>query len=248
MKETRRADNSGRGGISAACGVILCILAFSGCTTIARAIPASEEPSPEQILADDNRRLREQYDAEHALNMRLAYELEKTRIELEKARSALAASDAKPAETVPAFQDFEVSRIRFGLLTGISNWDGEPGADGFKVYLLTEDSEGTTLKRKGNCLVELIDIARGKEVVIMSWPVPAETLAGTWQSFPPGWRLQLPWQADVPWGDEAVLRATFTDAHGREFQVSRVFRLEGPNERGGEAAPPEEETRGEDAQ
>ncbi len=212
----------------------------SGCTSLARVIPPSEEPTPQEITADDNRRMKELYEAEHEMNMRLAYKLEKTLIELEKARAALVAAEAKPAETVPAFQDFEISIVRFGLLTGISDWDDAPGADGFKVYLITEDSEGTTLKRKGNCVVDLIDISRRGREVIMSWHVPAETLAGLWQSFPPGWRLTLPWKGDVPWGDEAVLRATFTDAHGREFQVSRVFRLEEPGAPGVETGETEE--------
>jgi len=206
--------------------VVLALFLACGCRGLAKLYPPSEEKTPQEKLAAEHERLKALYETEHELNMKLAYELETARIETEKMRAALAAAGAEPAETTAAFQDFEACCIRFGLLTGISDWDGEPGADGFRVYLLVKDSEGTTLKRKGNCRFDLIHIAGLNDEVIMSWQIPAETLGGTWHSLPPGFRVLLPWKGQVPWGDEVVLRATFTDSFGRRFQVSRVFALE----------------------
>ncbi len=198
----------------------------SGCAALARLVPPSQPKTPEERLAEENERLKAIYEAEHQLNMRLAYELEIARIEIEKMRAALAPVDTEPAETVPAFEDFEIARIRFGLLTGISDWTGDSAADGFRVYLAAEDADGTTLKRKGNVRFELIDITGPTREVLMSWPIPAEELAAEWRSLPPGFRVRLPWQDEVPWGREVLLRATFTDAWGRVFQTSRIFTLE----------------------
>ena len=206
--------------------ISLALFFLCGCAGLAPLYPPSEEKTQQEKLADENARLKALYETEHELNMKLAYELETTRIELEKARSALATEGREPAEAVIAFQDFEACCVRFGLLTGISDWDGEAGPDGFRVYLLVKDSEGTTLKRKGNCRFDLIDIASRNDEVIMSWAVPAEVLGGSWHSLPPGFRVLLPWKGEVPWGDEVVLRASFTDSYGRQFQTSRVFTLE----------------------
>jgi hypothetical protein len=207
---------------------ILAALFAAGCTGLVRAIPPSREPCTEERLANENARLQRRYDTEHELNMRLAYELETTRIEIERLRAALAASttDAEDAPPVAAFEDFEVRKVRFGLLTGPSDWDDKPGPDGIKVFILPEDSEGTTLKRKGSVLFELLDIANREQKVVMSWPVPAETLAANWWSLPPGFRMELPWRGQVPWGHEVLFRATFTDARGIVHQTSTVFVLE----------------------
>jgi hypothetical protein len=199
---------------------------LAGCTTLAQAIPPSPEKSELEKTRDENAHLKELLAVEIELNHGLAYELEVTRIELQKAKAALVAEGAKPVAEVPAFEDFEVRRIRFGLVTGLSDWDGKPGIDGFKVYLIGEDSEGTTLKRKGNAAFDLVDVSRRQQEVIMSWEFPADVLARGWQSLPPGFRVTLPWKGEVPWGDEVLLRATFTDSHGRVFTTSRVFLLE----------------------
>ncbi len=200
---------------------------LSGCISVARLFPPSEEQTTFEQAVEENARLKKMLKTETHLNHTLAYELEIARIDLQKAQAALAAKGASAAnEKVRAFQDYEVASMRFGILTGPSNWDGKPGVDGFKVYLILKDSEGTTLKRKGNCIFDLIDISRRRERVIMSWAVPAEVLGAYWQSLPPGFHVKLPWQGEVPWGDEVVLRGTFTNAYGRQFSTSRVFRLE----------------------
>lgn len=210
--------------------IILAVIAaacfLSGCTTVASLFPRSREKSEMEKLADDNQRLNTLYETEHTLNLSLAYDLEITRIELLKAREALGQRGLRPASEVPVFQDFEVQRVRFGFLTGLSDWDEEPGVDGLRVYLLPEDSEGTTLKRKGNCVFDLIDITGRKQSVIMSWKLPADELGATWYSIPPGFRLKLPWKGEVPWGHEVILRATYVDSYAREFQVSRAYTLE----------------------
>lgn len=206
--------------------VLLAALLAYGCGSLAHLYPPSEEKTPQEKLADENARLKVLYETEHELNMKLAYELEVTRIKLEKAHSVLITEGREPAEAVIAFQDFEASRIQYGLLTGVSDWDGEPGADGLRVYLLVKDSEGTTLKRKGNCRFDLIDISNRRDEVIMSWSVPAEVFGGYWHSLPPGFRVLLPWKGEVPWGGEVALRTTFTDSFGRVFQVSRIFKIE----------------------
>lgn len=206
--------------------VIAAACFLSGCTSVASLYPRSRDKSAMEKLGDENERLNTLYETEHALNLKLAYDLEITRIELQKAREALGERGLRPAREVPVFQDFEVQRIRFGFLTGLSDWDEEPGADGLRAYLLPEDSEGTTLKRKGNCVFDLIDITGRRQRVIMSWEFPADELGATWYSLPPGFRLKLPWKGEVPWGHEVILRATYVDAYAREFQVSRTYTLE----------------------
>jgi len=232
------------------CLVVLSALALSGCVRAAQLIPPSKEKTREERLTDENAQLRERLQAEEEVNHRLAYQLEKARIELERARaaavSARAAADraAREALPEPAFEDFQIERVRLGLLTGPSNWDGKPGLDGFKVYLIAEDSEGTTLKRKGNCSFDLVDLSQGEEV-IMSWALPAEDLGDRWQALPPGFRVTLPWKGEVPWGDDVALRAKFTDAWGREFTAARVFTLKREEHGGREEKPAAPEQTGE---
>ncbi len=206
--------------------IVLLAATASGCTTVAKMFPRSERPTTLGAALTQNAQLKDLLAAETEVNYNIAYELEVTRIELQKARAGLAAAGAQAAAEVPAFDDFEVVQVKLGILTGLSDWDGEHGYDGFKVTLLTEDSEGTVLKRKGNVLLDLIDISRRSEEVIMTWAVPAEVLGSYWGSLPPGFRVKLPWRGEVPWGDDVVLRATFTDSRGRVFTASRVFTLE----------------------
>jgi len=202
--------------------------ALSGCTTAARIFPASRERTPLERALDENKRLKEQIATENQVNHDLAYQLEIARIDLQKAQAALAAKEIAPAETVPAFQDFEVARIQLGMLTGPAHWSGGQVSDGIAAYLLPKDSNDDTIKRKGNCLFELIDVSNRSEKVIMSWPMPADALGSHWESIPPGYRVRLPWQGEVPWGDDCVFRATFTDAYGRAFTATRLFRLPKP--------------------
>ncbi len=208
------------------CVLILSCFLASGCTSVVSALPASREKSALEEALDENSRLKESLDAEVRVNHRLAYELEMSRIELQKAQAGLVAHEASAAATVPIFQDYEVASVAFGLLTGISDWDDNFGYDGIQVHLLLKDSDGDVIKRKGNVIFDLVDISRGQEQVIMSWPLPAEVLGSHWQSVPPGFRIKLPWQGDVAYGDQCVLRASFTDAFGRAFGTSRLFTLE----------------------
>ena len=197
-----------------------------GCTAMVAALPPSREKTTLETAVEENARLKKSLETEVAVNYRLAYALEMARIDLEKAEAGLAAAQGRPAATVPAFQDYEVDHIRFGLLTGAADWDETPEYDGIYAYLLLLDSDNDVLKRKGNCAFDLIDLSRGSEKIIMSWAVPAEVLGAYWHSVPPGFRVKLTWQGDVPYGDECVLRATFTDAYGRTFTASKLMRLE----------------------
>jgi hypothetical protein len=208
-----------------AIAVVLVAAVACGCATLA---PPSREQPPLAKALSENARLKESLDAEVQVNHRLAYELEISRINLEKAQAALEAKDAKPAATVPAFQDYEVDHIRLGMLTGPADWTRTGAYDGVAAYLLPLDSDDDVLKRKGNCAFELLDVTRNDGKVIMTWAVPAEVLGSYWQSVPPGYRVKLPWQGDVPYGDDVVVRATFTDAFGRTFVTSKLFHLDKP--------------------
>lgn len=206
--------------------VVLFVVAWvcSGCARMAAIIPPSREKPTAEVLADENSELNKKLDAEIQINHRLAYELEKARIENEKAQAALSTAGAQPAETVPAFQDFEVAKIDFGLLTGASDWDDKPGYDGMMIFLLPRDSEGDVIKRRGSCAFELVDVSRSNKV-LMTWAVPSEILGEYWMSTPAGFRIKLPWQGDPPYGDNVVLNASFTDAYGRNFTASKLMKL-----------------------
>lgn len=204
--------------------VFLIALACSGCVRMASIIPPSAEKTQAEKLEAENAALKKNLEAEIQVNHRLAYELEKMRIENEKAKAALAAAGANPAETVAAFQDFEVAKIDFGLLTGAADWDGKPGYDGVMVFLLPRDSEGDVIKRRGSCAFELVGVSRGNKV-LMTWGVPSEILGEYWAGAPAGFRMKLPWQGDPPYGDNVVLNASFTDSYGRTFTASKLMKL-----------------------
>jgi len=206
--------------------LVLSSAVFCGCTSVMSAIPPSPRQEPLEKALGENKRLQESLEAEIQVNHRLAYELEMARIDLLKAQAGLTAAQAKAAPTVPAFQDYQVERVDLGLLTGPADWDQAHGYDGIAAYLLLKDGDGDVIKRKGNCVFDLIDVARSKQDVVMSWAVPADVLGANWQSLPRGFRLKLPWQGDVPYGDDCVLRASFTDAFGRSFTASRLLHLE----------------------
>jgi len=204
--------------------VVLAAAALCGCIRMASIIPPSREKAPQEVLADENKRLKKELDDEIQMNYRLAYQLEQARIELQKAQAAMAAAQAKPPETVPAFQDYEVAKVDFGFLTGPADWDDSPGYDGLMVFLVPRDAEGSVIKRRGSCAFDLVDVSRGDKP-IMTWAVPSEMIGTYWQSVPASFRIKLPWQGDVPYGDDCVLRATFTDAYGRTLTASRLFKL-----------------------
>ena len=206
--------------------IVLVSALSCGCMSMAAALPPSREKTTLEAAVDENARLKKSLEAEVEVNHRLAYDLEIARINLEKAEAGLAAAQGKPAATVPAFQDYEVDHIRFGLLTGTADWDDSPGYDGIIAYLLLLDGDDDVIKRKGNCALDLVDLSHGSEKLVMTWAVPAEVLGSYWHSIPPGFRVKLPWQGDVPYGDECVLRATFTDAYGRTFTASKLIRLD----------------------
>lgn len=197
---------------------------FGGCS-LTTLFPPSPRATPSQALRDEVYTLRETNAALENTNRRLTYDLENTRIELQKADEALKAKGLEPAPTTAAFEDYEISSIAFGILTGVSDWDNDHVLNGIMVYLKLKDAEGDTLKRKGNVLFDLIDVSDRRQKIIMSWAIPAETFGRMWGSVPPGFRIKLPWQGQVPWGDETVLRATFVDARGRQFTQSKVIRL-----------------------
>jgi len=198
------------------------LLMLAGCPVVS---PPSREKTAAESREEENARLKKMYEAEVEVNRTLAYKLEVTRIDLEKAHAALELAKVEPAQTVPAFQDFEVDHIRFGWLTGSGDWDGNPGYDGIIAYLLLLDSTGDVLKRKGSCAFELVDMTKGGNAV-MTWGVPAEVIGTSWHGVPPGFRVKLPWQGEAPYGDECVLKATFTDAYGRTFTASKLMRIE----------------------
>ena len=198
--------------------------ALCGCVKMASMLPPSREKEPRELLAEENKNLKKQLDAEIQVNHRLAYELEKARIEVQKAEAGLTAAAAKPAETVQAFQDFEVAKVDFGMLTGPADWDGAPGYDGIMVFLLPRDTDGSVIKRRGSCSFDLIDVTRGDKAV-MTWAVPSEVIGSHWQSVPASFRIKLPWQGEAPYGDDCVLRASFTDAYARTFTATTLFKL-----------------------
>ena len=205
---------------------------LSGCSGLARTVyPPSPEPTELEAATSENAKLRKENAELTRVNHDLAYDLENTRIDLQKARAALEAQGLEPAETVPAFREVQIDRVALGMLTGPSNWDGKPGFDGIAVSFQVKDTEGTTLKRIGNVVFDLVDISDRKEEVIMSWAVPAEVLLESWQTLPPGYRLKLPWQGDPPYGRDLLFRAAFTSATGRRLNASIVFKLEPEKER-----------------
>jgi hypothetical protein len=198
-----------------------------GCAGLARtAYPPSPEPTDLEAALAEAAALRKENAELTRINRDLAYEVENLRIDLLKARAALDASGLQPAESVPAFREVQIDRVGLGMLTGPSNWDGRPGLDGIAVSFQVKDSEGTTLKRIGNVVFDLVDISDRKQDVVMSWAVPAQVLLDSWQTLPPGFRLKLPWRGDPPYGRELLLRSAFTSAAGREFTASITFRLE----------------------
>jgi hypothetical protein len=204
-------------------------MSLTGCMKAAiaagEAIPPSREPSAIEKLQDENKRLKAQLDAVTEVNHRIAYDLEVTRIQLQKAEAGLLAKGVKPAETVPAFHEYMPDVIKLGMLTGPSSWTGGADYDGMAAYLLVKDSEGTTLKARGNVAFDLIDISGREQKVVMTWAVPAEVLGQSWESLPPGYRIRLPWNGPLPWGDDMVFRSTFTDTYGHVFTASIVFTL-----------------------
>jgi hypothetical protein len=220
--------------------ILLVCIGVCGCTSMISTLPPSREKTSQEAALEENARLKKQLEAEVDVNSRLAYELEKMRIELQKAQAGLAATQGNPAETVPAFQDYEVARVDLGMLTGTADWDGTAGCDGIIAYLLLKDSEGDVLKRKGNCAFELLDASGSEGKVIMSWAVPAEVLGTYWHSIPAGFRVKLSWQGDPPYGRECVLKATFIDAYGRIFTAARLLKVEARAQKAEESAKPTE--------
>jgi hypothetical protein len=209
-----------------AAALLLSVALLSGCMSAVRVIPPSQEKTPLEAALAENTRLKAQLDAETEVNHKLAYDLEVARIDLQKCQAALAQQGLAPAETVPAFRDYMPDHLILGMLTGPSNWTGGKDFDGIAAYLLVKDSEGTTMKSKGNVVYDLIDTSLRKPETVMSWAIPAEVLGSTWESLPPGFRMRLPWQGKVPWGHHVLFRVTYMDAYGHTLTAEITFVLE----------------------
>ena len=122
-------------------------------------------------------------------------------------------------------RDFEVASLSLGMLTGATEWDGQPGDDGIVVYLYPLDQSGDTVKRAGDCTFELFDLSRSEHPLVMTWHIPAAQAAEFWQTFPGCYRFKLAWRGSPPETTEPVLKIAFVTLSGREFTATKRVRV-----------------------
>ena len=137
-------------------------------------------------------------------------------------------STAQPQPAPQPMRDFEVARISLGMLTGATDWDGEPGDDGVIVYLYPLDQAGDTVKRAGDFTFELFDLERSEKPLVMRWHIPAAEAAQYWQTFPGCYRFKLAWQGSPPQTEKPILKATFVTLSGQVFTQTKPLRVERP--------------------
>ena len=135
---------------------------------------------------------------------------------------------APPKPTPEPMEDFPVTSISLGMLTGGANWDAQPGDDGVVVYLYPLDRSGDEVKRAGDCTFELFDLSQKPSPLLMSWHIPAAEAATLWQSFPGCYRFTLAWRDSPPRTSEPILKATFVTLSGQEFTATKELRVELP--------------------
>ena len=199
--------------------VLVPILLIAGCQAEPKKLSsAGEAPSLQEVeqLRSENQKLLREREA-----------LEKEIVQLKGTPSVEEEPRAERHAEVPlAGEEYEVTRITFGMLTNAISWDDSPGDDGIAVFVTPRDRRGDAIKRAGSLTFDLFDLRQKEKPLVATWSIGQEELEASWVEFPLGYYLRLPWQGDAPPAGKLILQGTFTDLTGKTFTALKEVRVQ----------------------
>ncbi len=119
---------------------------------------------------------------------------------------------------------FAVEKIELGRYTGGTNLDEKGGDDGVRVYMIPQDQSGRTVTAVGSVEIDVFDLARKEESLLMSYSFTAAEAKEHWQSggLANHYSFTCPWKDREPLGGEITIRVKFVDyLSGRSFTATK---------------------------
>ncbi len=123
---------------------------------------------------------------------------------------------------------FTVEKIDLGRYTGGTNLDKKGPDDGVRVYLIPQDQSGRTVTAAGRVEIDVFDLARKEESLLMSYSFTAAEAKDQWRSggFANHYSFTCPWKDKEPLGEEITIRVKFVDyLSGRSFAATKQCRI-----------------------
>ena len=123
---------------------------------------------------------------------------------------------------------FAVEKIELGRYTGGTNLDEKVGDDGVRVYMIPKDQAGRTVTAVGSVEIDVFDLARKEESLLMSYSFTAAKAKEHWQSsgLANHYSFTCPWKDKEPLGEEITIHVKFVDyLSGRSFTATKQCRI-----------------------
>ncbi|NIA07832.1 MAG: hypothetical protein GWP14_09420 [Actinobacteria bacterium] len=126
---------------------------------------------------------------------------------------------------------FKVQRIKLGRYSGGTNLDEKPGDDGIRVYITPQDEAGRTVTAAGSIEVNVFDLAKTSEPLLMSYSFSPEQARQYWQAggLANHYNITCPWKDTLPSSNEITIRVKFIDyLTGQSFTATKQCRIRPP--------------------
>ena len=123
---------------------------------------------------------------------------------------------------------FTVEKIVLGRYSGPTNPDKKGTDDGVRVYLIPQDQSGRTVTAAGSVEIDVFDLARKEESLLMSYSFSAAKAKEHWQSssLAHHYSFTCPWKDREPLGDEITIHVKFADyLSGRSFTATKQCKI-----------------------
>ena len=123
---------------------------------------------------------------------------------------------------------FTVEKIVLGRYSGGTNLDQKGGDDGVRVYLIPQDQSGRTVTAAGSVEIDVFDLARKEESLLVSYSFTAAKAKEHWQSsgLANHYSFTCPWKDKEPLGEEITIHVKFVDyLSGRSFTATKQCRI-----------------------
>jgi len=127
---------------------------------------------------------------------------------------------------------FAVEKIILSRYTGGFNLDKTGGDHGVRVYMIPQDQAGRTVTAAGSVEIDVFDLARKDQSLLMSYSFTAAQAKEHWQSgaLANHYSFTCPWKDKEPLGDEITIHVKFVDyLSGRSFTASKQCPIDNPH-------------------
>lgn len=198
--------------LRAFCACVCLATLLGGCTGMVSQQAYDDVAARLEACRDENRKLTESRDTLQTLSQAQQKQID----------SLLALGDKRLQSL------YYVDRIALGAYTGGVDLDGQAGDEGVKVYLQPIDQHGSVLKAPANVTVQVYDLARGADYLVLQCRWSVEETARQWHSgfMAYHYSFECPWQGAAPGNDELTIRVEFVEyLTGKRFTAQKVVKV-----------------------